>query len=110
MCFGRLALSLELVFGKHLVTTSSIGRLKSQLDTPTLCIDLDLMESNIRRMSDFIRQHGMNWRPHAKCHKTPAVALRQIAAGAIGGTCAKVSEAEGFAAAGGPLPPDVHRH
>ena len=82
------------------MTTSSIGRLKFELDTPTLCIDLDLLESNIRRMSDFIRQHGMNWRPHAKCHKTPAIALKEIAAGAIGVTCAKVSEAEVLAAAG----------
>ena len=42
----------------------------------------------------------MAWRPHEKCHKTPAIALKEIEAGAIGVTCAKVSEAEVMAAGG----------
>lgn len=82
------------------MTASYIGRSKHVLDTPILCIDLDLMESNIQRMAEFLLRHGKNWRPHAKCHKTPAVALKEIAAGAIGVTVAKVSEAEVLAAAG----------
>ena len=100
MCFGHLTLLLDLFFGSHAVTVGSIGQSKCKLDTPALCIDLDSMESNIRRMSDAIRSHGISWRPHAKCHKTPAIALKQIACGAIGITCAKVSEAEVLAASG----------
>ncbi|MCX7420547.1 MAG: DSD1 family PLP-dependent enzyme [Planctomycetia bacterium] len=82
------------------MTTGCIGQTKYELDTPTLCIELDLMESNIRMMSDNIRGKGVSWRPHAKCHKTPVIALKQIRAGAIGVTCAKVSEAEVMAASG----------
>jgi D-serine deaminase-like pyridoxal phosphate-dependent protein len=82
------------------VTQSSIGQHKFDLDTPILCIDLDAMESNIAKMSGFIRDCGKAWRPHEKCHKTPAIAWKQIHAGAIGVTCAKVSEAEVMAAAG----------
>jgi D-serine deaminase-like pyridoxal phosphate-dependent protein len=58
------------------------------------------MDSNIKQMTEFLRRHKKGWRPHAKCHKTPAVAWKQIAAGAIGVTVAKVSEAEVMAAAG----------
>jgi 3-hydroxy-D-aspartate aldolase len=82
------------------VTTSCIGRCKSELDSPALCINLDAMERNIQRMAEFMRRGGKNWRPHAKCHKTPAIALAELTAGAIGVTCAKVSEAEVMAAAG----------
>lgn len=77
-----------------------IGREKQSLDTPLLCIDLDRMESNIRAMAEFCQEHGVFWRPHAKCHKNPGIAHREIAAGAIGVTCAKVSEAEVMAAGG----------
>lgn len=79
---------------------SYIGKQKLDLDTPALCIDLNLLESNIDRMSSFLRKQRKNWRPHAKCHKTPVIALKEIAAGAIGVTVAKVSEAEVMAAAG----------
>lgn len=79
---------------------SPIGAFKFDLDTPLLCIDLDAMESNIARMADFIHARGKSWRPHEKCHKTPAIAHRQLAAGAVGVTCAKVSEAEVMAVAG----------
>lgn len=79
---------------------SLIGARKFDLDTPILCIDLDRMDSNIHKMAWSCREHGVAWRPHEKCHKTPAIALREIAAGAIGVTCAKVSEAEVMAAGG----------
>lgn len=82
------------------MTQSSIGSNKFELDTPILCIDLDVMESNIRAMAEYMHSRGKQWRPHEKCHKTPAIALKQIEAGAIGVTCAKVSEAEVMAAAG----------
>ena len=73
---------------------------RADLDTPSLCIDLDVMEANIQRMASFISERGKQWRPHEKCHKTPEIAHRQREAGAIGVTCAKVSEAEVMAAAG----------
>ena len=82
------------------MTISYIGCTKPKLDTPALCIDLSLMESNINQMGQFVVQRGKNWRPHAKCHKSPTIALKQIAAGAIGVTVAKVSEAEVIAAEG----------
>ncbi len=81
-------------------TPSPIGRHKSELDTPALCIDLDLLEANIARMAEFIGARGKQWRPHAKCHKSPVIARKQLAAGAIGITSAKTSEAQVFAEAG----------
>lgn len=82
------------------MSQSLIGCNKFDLDTPILCIDLDVMEANIAKMAGYMAERGKQWRPHAKCHKTPAIAHKQIAAGAIGVTCAKVSEAEVMAAAG----------
>lgn len=82
------------------VSQSLIGSRKYDLDTPLLCIDLDRMQSNIQKMAVQCREHGVQWRPHEKCHKTPAIALQEIAAGAIGVTCAKVAEAEVMAAGG----------
>ncbi len=76
------------------------GTDKFELDTPILCIDLPVMESNILKMADYIQSRGKDWRPHSKCHKTPAIAWKQLEVGAIGITCAKVSEAEVMAQAG----------
>jgi D-serine deaminase-like pyridoxal phosphate-dependent protein len=72
----------------------------SEIDTPALLVDLDVLESNIARMAKYLREAGCNLRPHVKVHKTPAIAHRQVKAGAIGLTCAKVSEAEVMANAG----------
>ena len=80
--------------------TTVVGCPVAELDTPALVLDLDAFEHNLATMADDIRARGVSWRPHAKAHKSPAVAHRQIAAGAIGVTCAKVSEAEVFAANG----------
>src|SRR5262245_42592232 len=79
-----------------------LGTPKDDLDTPALLIDLDLFEANVREASTLCRQHGVAWRPHAKCHKSPDIARRLIEAGAIGLTCAKLGEAEVFVAAGIP--------
>lgn len=76
------------------------GTPKLEIDTPALCIDLEVMQQNLESMAQFIAGHNMDWRPHEKCHKTPAIAHRQRAAGAIGVTCAKVSEAEVMVANG----------
>jgi D-serine deaminase-like pyridoxal phosphate-dependent protein len=76
------------------------GDLLADLDTPAYCVDVDLFDANIARIAEFLRDRGKQWRPHAKCHKSPDVARRQLAAGAIGLTVAKASEAEVFAEAG----------
>jgi len=78
----------------------SIGISKSQIDTPALLIDLDIMESNIAKMSDFFGKVKANLRPHTKTHKTPILAHKQISSGAIGVTCAKLGEAEVMVASG----------
>jgi D-serine deaminase-like pyridoxal phosphate-dependent protein len=73
---------------------------KASLDTPALIVDLDAMDANIARVAAACRAHGVAWRPHLKGQKVPELAHRQIAAGAIGVTCAKLGEAEVMAAAG----------
>lgn len=77
-----------------------IGSTKADLDTPALCLDLDVMESNIRQVAATCRKHGVGWRPHSKGHKVAAIAQAEVAAGAIGVTCAKLAEAEVMAAGG----------
>lgn len=71
-----------------------------QLDTPALLVDLDLMERNIARIAGRCRAGDVAWRPHCKSHKSPDIAKRLIAEGAIGVTCSKLSEAEAMAEAG----------
>ena len=81
-------------------TAHMLGQPYGALDTPALIVDLDLMEANIAAMAQAFRETGVNWRPHTKGIKIPAIAHKLIAAGAIGVTCAKVSEAEVMAGAG----------
>jgi len=70
------------------------------LDTPATLIDLDRLEGNIREWQARMSRCGVKFRPHIKTHKIPEIARMQLAAGAVGIVCAKVSEAEPFAAAG----------
>jgi D-serine deaminase-like pyridoxal phosphate-dependent protein len=70
------------------------------LDTPSIIIDLDIMERNIASMQAHCDALGLAFRPHIKTHKIPAIAHLQLEAGAAGIACQKVSEAEVFAAAG----------
>ncbi|MDA4123292.1 MAG: DSD1 family PLP-dependent enzyme [Thaumarchaeota archaeon] len=72
----------------------------SEIDTPALIIDLDALEANIEKMGRFCHENDCNLRPHIKVHKTPAIAHKQIQAGAIGVTCAKLGEAEVMAFSG----------
>ena len=76
------------------------GLHKNELDTPFLWVDLDAMEKNIAELARHFSEAGVNWRPHTKGIKVPAIAHQAIAAGAIGVTCAKLGEAEVMAAAG----------
>lgn len=77
-----------------------IGCSVEELDTPALCIDLDAIEANIDQMASLCREHGVQWRPHSKAHKSPQIAQKLVDAGAIGVTCAKLGEAEVMAAGG----------
>ena len=72
----------------------------TDIDTPDIMIDVDILQRNIERMASAVRAKGMNLRPHAKTHKIPEIAARQLAAGASGLTVATIGEAEVFAAAG----------
>ena len=75
--------------------------LKKELDTPSLIIDLDIFEKNLVVMRDFASGAGKQLRPHAKTHKCPEIARRQLACGNCAGICAaKLSEAEALAQAG----------
>jgi D-serine deaminase-like pyridoxal phosphate-dependent protein len=67
------------------------------LPTPAVLIDLDALERNVTRMAESARANGVGLRPHAKTHKTVEIARLQIAAGAVGLTVAKTSEAEVYA-------------
>jgi D-serine deaminase-like pyridoxal phosphate-dependent protein len=77
-----------------------IGQHWTELDTPIVLVDLDRLKRNIERMSALARTHGVALRPHVKTHKSIAIAKRQLAAGAVGLTTAKLDEAEVFANAG----------
>jgi len=70
------------------------------IDTPALVLDLDAFERNLHRMADAMRGSGVRLRPHAKSHKCPEIARRQVALGAVGICCQKVSEAAVFVDAG----------
>ncbi|MDR2151043.1 MAG: alanine racemase [Spirochaetaceae bacterium] len=74
--------------------------IKRQLETPCLIIDLEQSRRNINGMQKVVDQAGCTLRPHVKTHKMPFFAHLQREAGAVGITCAKVSEAQVFAAAG----------
>lgn len=76
------------------------GLTKHEIPTPALIVDLDAFERNVRKMAAHAARTGRRLRPHAKTHKCPEVARRQIAAGAVGVCVATVSEAEAMAAAG----------
>jgi D-serine deaminase-like pyridoxal phosphate-dependent protein len=70
----------------------------ADVDTPALLLDLDAFERNVATMAEAAR--GIRLRPHAKAHKCPEIAKRQVAAGAVGVCCQKVSEAEAMVEGG----------
>nr|WP_316656330.1 D-TA family PLP-dependent enzyme [uncultured Gellertiella sp.] len=67
------------------------------LSTPRPIIDEDRMAANIARVQAYMDRHGLSFRPHVKTHKIPALATAQLAAGAKGINCQKITEAEAFA-------------
>jgi D-serine deaminase-like pyridoxal phosphate-dependent protein len=84
----------------HTSLTALIGQSLTAIDTPALVIDLDAMQRNLRAMQTFATAHGMLLRPHAKMHKSAALALLQMQVGAVGVCVQKPSEAAALVAAG----------
>lgn len=79
---------------------AEIGDRWEDIDTPALVVDLDALDANIAKMAAFAGRSGIRLRPHAKTHKCPAIARKQLEAGAVGICCQKVSEAEAMADGG----------
>ena len=78
------------------------GMIMSEIDTPALIIDLDAFERNLACMAEAVGKTGVRLRPHAKTHKSPVIGLKQMALGAVGLCCQKVSEAEAMVQGGIP--------
>ena len=72
---------------------AKVGMRLEEVDTPALILDLDAFESNVKRLAGAVAGR-VRVRAHAKTHKCPEIGKRQIAAGAVGLCCQKVSEAE----------------
>lgn len=79
-------------------TTLPIDLDDTDLDTPAVLVDLDVLEANVARMQDFANSQGFALRPHVKSHKSLAIARRQLDAGAVGLCVATGSEAQRMAA------------
>ena len=79
---------------------SELGRAKADLDTPALWVDLDTLERNIADLAQHFARANVQWRPHMKGVRVPAIAHKAIAAGAVGVTCATLREAEAMANSG----------
>jgi D-serine deaminase-like pyridoxal phosphate-dependent protein len=73
---------------------------RDSLDTPALVLDLDRVERNVAAMARFFAGRPAGLRPHWKTPKCAEVARLQLAAGALGITCAKLGEAEALVDAG----------
>ncbi len=71
-----------------------IGQPLAELDTPVLLLDRAASDRNVAQLAAFFRGRPAQLRPHFKNHKCVTLARRQLAAGAVGMTCAKLSEAE----------------
>jgi D-serine deaminase-like pyridoxal phosphate-dependent protein len=70
------------------------------IPTPRVFVDRARLQFNIAAMQARATSAGVRLRPHAKTHKSPAIARMQVEAGAVGVCCAKLGEAEIFADAG----------
>ncbi|MBI2686589.1 MAG: alanine racemase [Acidobacteria bacterium] len=73
---------------------------KSELPTPALVVDLDIMETNIAAMQAAVTAAGKVLRPHAKAHKRAAIARKQVEAGAVGMCVATLAEMDLMVSAG----------
>src|SRR5437867_7338582 len=82
------------------VIPAQVGNTIDEIDTPALIIDLDAFEHNLHKLASFADSAGVRLRPHAKTHKCPTIALKQMAGGAVGQCCQKVGEAEALVRGG----------
>ena len=83
-----------------LFSATLLGVRLSDLATPCVLIEQSRVERNLDRMQSAAGARGLRLRPHAKTHKSVAMARAQIGRGAVGICCAKLGEAEVFADAG----------
>ncbi|HXZ44818.1 MAG TPA: alanine racemase, partial [archaeon] len=81
---------------------AEVGMPLAAVDTPALLLDLDAFERNIARLAKAAADARIRLRPHAKTHKSPVIARRQMASGAVGVCCQKVGEAEAMVYGGVP--------
>lgn len=77
-----------------------IGKHITELDTPTLLLDLEKLQQNMEETARFASKSNVKLRPHIKTHKSVKIAQMQLESGAVGITVAKIGEAEVMAAAG----------
>ncbi len=78
------------------------GMTLTDVDTPALLLDLDAFDANLDHLDASLETSSIQVRPHSKSHKCPEIALRQMAHGAVGVCCQKVTEAEAMVAGGIP--------
>jgi D-serine deaminase-like pyridoxal phosphate-dependent protein len=79
---------------------AKVGDRVEDVDTPALILELDAFERNLRTLAESVKGRGVRVRAHAKTHKCPDIAKRQIEHGAIGMCCQKVSEAQALVEGG----------
>jgi D-threonine aldolase len=79
---------------------AAVGQPLDAVDTPALVIELDSFERNLRTLADSVKGRPVRVRAHAKTHKCPEIGKRQVAMGAVGVCCQKVSEAEAMVEGG----------
>ena len=77
-----------------------IGDAVADVETPALLLDMEAVEANIARLQEITAGTPARPRPHAKSHKCPNLARLQVAHGAVGVCCQKVSEAVALVDAG----------
>ncbi len=87
-------------FGETEFNGTEFNKTEFNIETPAVVVDMEKLRRNIKEMQDIADRYGCNLRPHIKTHKIPLIAKLQLEAGAVGITCAKISEAEVMADAG----------
>lgn len=70
------------------------GRCPEEIETPAALVDVERMRANLKSAGDYCRKWGLSYRPHAKTHKSTALALEEMGVGAVGLTVATPREAE----------------
>ncbi|MFI7513580.1 alanine racemase [Micromonospora echinofusca] len=68
--------------------------------TPMVTVDLARLDANIARCTGRAAEAGVALRAHVKGHRSPEIAARQVAAGAVGVAVHSAAEAEAYVAVG----------